>query len=197
MLAALRDWMRNANRDTGAAAARALIDLVERRGHELDDAALDLIADALAKILRDVAEDMRPSFAERLQAARAALPLHVETTVEALPADIDRRSTTARSGGPDELLALAREEPLGPEVTHLLAARGGAPVQLALLANPGAALSASTLAMLAQLAISDLALKRALMARRDLPAAIRAMIEPYLSDEDRAAIGEARLTTSA
>ncbi len=193
MLAALREWMRNANRETGAAAARALIELVERRGHEFDDAGLDLIADALAKILRDVAEDMRPSFAERLRAARDATPLHAppahpgDPLAAVSPEEAARRLSLARTGGHEALLALAGEDALGRDLTHLLAARGGDAVRLALLANQDADLSISTLAMLAQLAIGDLSLKRALAARRDLPQDIAAMIDPYLSDDHRAA----------
>ena len=189
MLVALRNWAADANRETGAAAARALIEIVERRGAELDEAALDLIADALARVLLDVAEDMRPSLSERMRAARAdAHRKDAGAETSAASAAEAILQARLRYASPADLLALAGEPGLRPSLTHLLITVGGEAVWRRLAENSNARLSSASFSLLAELAISRLALKRALARRDDLPETAAERLAPFLSEADRAVV---------
>ena len=89
-------------------------------------------------------------------------------------------------------LALAQKPEVDAHETHSIVSRGHDAARLAVARNPGAVFARSTLTTLAELAISDLSLKEALVARPDLPEAIGDRLWPYLSERCKVTLLTAR-----
>jgi Uncharacterised protein conserved in bacteria (DUF2336) len=94
------------------------------------------------------------------------------------------------------VMVQAASATIAPELANAIIASGSLPAILAVLANPDAVLTRSSLTTLSELAVSDLSLKQALCSRADLPEAIVDRLWPFLSLTSRAGLLHAGLTIS-
>ncbi|MGL4810340.1 MAG: DUF2336 domain-containing protein [Beijerinckiaceae bacterium] len=201
-----------------------LVRVLEQRGGELDEAGLDLFAEALSRLLRLLPHESVQQTLNRLAkvsgrfAGLAHAPsqaTHDESgtaTSVAGEASGDAPDAAPVSPPPDagtqdepvaelsadlspihrEMLALAHMPTLDAMQTNQIVSRGNDAARLAVAQNPGANFARSSLTTLAELAISDLSLKHALVQRHDLPEAIGDRLWPFLSDSARAHLLTAR-----
>jgi uncharacterized protein (DUF2336 family) len=86
---------------------------------------------------------------------------------------------------------------IAPDLANAIIASGAMPAILAVIRNPHAQLSRSSLTTLSELAVSDLSLKQALCSRSDLPEAIVDRLWPFLSLNSRAAMLTSGLSLSS
>ncbi len=94
------------------------------------------------------------------------------------------------------VMVQAASSDITAELANAIIAGGSMPAILAVVANPDAVLTRSSLTTLSELAVSDLSLKQALCGRSDLPEAIVDRLWPFLSSASRAGLLRAGLTMS-
>lgn len=195
MLADIQNGIRAESAEERSAALESLVSILEARGHELDADGLDEFADVLTQLLRALPPPYADRSAIRLTHALVAQSAARHPEPDRWAAQTAGNRDSEISPTPPahhDLLALAGQSHVDAMQTHRVVSRGNDEARRAVVRNPGAIFARSTLSTLAELAISDLALKEALVARHDLPEAIGDRLWPFLSERAKVTLLTAR-----
>lgn len=191
MLATIQNGIRAQSAEERSAALESLVAILESRGHELDADGLDEFADVLTQLLRA----LPPPYADR-SAIRLTHALVAQSAARhpdpGRPAEKAGEDFSPAPPAHHDLLAIAGQPHVDAMETHRIVSRGNDEARRAVVRNPGAIFARSTLSTLAELAISDLSLKEALVARHDLPEAIGSRLWPFLSERAKVTLLTAR-----
>lgn len=197
MIADIQKGIRAEGAEERSATLERLVTILETRGHELSADGLDEFADALTQVLRSLPPAYADKSATRLTHALIAQsaarhPPAAWQTLERPVDEIQQPYEAPATQQQQHWLALAQKPQIDAQETHRIVSRGHDAARLAVARNPGAVFARSTLTTLAELAISDLSLKEALVARHDLPEAIGDRLWPYLSARGKVTLLTAR-----